>query len=43
VAAPEPDRLDSAMVRALAGTSAALLTVPPDDLSLPDGVAALLR
>lgn len=43
VAAPEPDRLDSAMVRALAGTSAALLTVPPDELSLPDGVAALLR
>lgn len=40
---PQPDRLDSAMVRALAGTSAALLTVPPDDLSLPDGMAALLR
>jgi hypothetical protein len=43
VDAPQPDRLDSAMVRALAGTSAALLTVPPEDVNLPDGVAALLR
>jgi len=43
VASPERDRLDAAMVRALAGTSASLVTVPPDDLSLPDGVAALLR
>jgi hypothetical protein len=43
VDAPQPDRLDSAMVRAVAGTSAALLTVPPDDLSVSDGMAALLR
>lgn len=40
---PQPDRLDAAMLRALAGTSGSLLTVPADDLSLPDGVAALLR
>jgi hypothetical protein len=40
---PQPDRLDAAMLRALAGTSGSLLTVPPDDVSLPDGVAALLR
>ena len=43
VDSPQPDRLDAAMVRALAGTSGALLTIPPEDLSVPDGVAAVLR
>jgi len=43
VDAPQPDRLDAAMLRALARTAGSLLTVPPADLSLPDGVAALLR
>jgi hypothetical protein len=43
VASPQPDRLDAAMVRALAGTSAELLTVPPEDLSLPDSIADVLR
>ena len=43
VAAPQRDRLDAALVRALAGTDASLLTVPPDDVTLPDGIAALLR
>lgn len=40
---PQPDRLDAAMLRALAGTAGSLLTVPPEYLSLPDGVAAVLR
>jgi hypothetical protein len=43
VAVPQRDRLDAALVRALAGTDASLLTVPPDDVTLPDGIAALLR
>jgi Bacterial archaeo-eukaryotic release factor family 2 len=43
VAAPQRDRLDAALVRALAGSDASLLTVPPDDVTLPDGIAALLR
>jgi hypothetical protein len=46
VSAPQRDRLDAAFVRALAGTSASVLTVPPDDVdarALPGGVAALLR
>ena len=43
VAAPQRDRLDAALVRALAGTDASLLIVPPDDVTLPDGIAALLR
>lgn len=43
VSTPQRDRLDAALVRALAATDASLLTVPPDDLTLPDGIAALLR
>lgn len=43
VDAPQPDRLDAAMVRALAGAAAAILIVPDGDVSLPNGVAALLR
>lgn len=43
VSTPQRDRLDAALVRALAGTDASLLTVPPDDVALPDGIAALLR
>jgi hypothetical protein len=31
------------LVRALAGTDASLLIVPADDVTLPDGIAALLR
>jgi hypothetical protein len=43
VAAPQRDRLDAALVRALAGTDASLLIVPAGDVKLPDGIAALLR
>jgi hypothetical protein len=43
VAVPQRDRLDAALVRALAGADASLLTVSPDDVTLADGIAALLR
>jgi hypothetical protein len=43
VPAPQRDRLDAALIRALAGSDASLLTVPPDDATLPGGIAALLR
>jgi hypothetical protein len=43
VADPLRDRFDAAVIRALAGSSASLLTVSPDDVGLPDGVAAVLR
>jgi hypothetical protein len=43
VTAPQRDRLDAAFVRALAGSDASLLAVPPGDVALPDGIAALLR
>jgi len=43
VATPAEDRVDAALVRAVAGTDAALVIMPPEELRLPDGVGALLR
>jgi hypothetical protein len=37
------DRMRSVLVRAAAGTDAAVVTVDPETLQLPDGVGALLR
>ncbi len=43
VADPRQDRLDAALVRALAGSAASLLITPDAHDYLPDGVGALLR
>lgn len=43
VDAPTPERLDAALVRAAAGTEAAIVTLAPGQLEVPDGVAATLR
>jgi hypothetical protein len=43
VDAPTPERLDAALVRAAAGTDAALVTLAPGQLDVPDGLAATLR
>jgi phosphoglycolate phosphatase-like HAD superfamily hydrolase len=43
VADPEQDRLDAALVRAVVGTGARLVTTPNAHDYLPDGIGALLR
>lgn len=43
VEAPTPERLDAALVRAAAGTDAAIVTLAPGQLDVPDGLAATLR
>ena len=43
VADPVLDRLDAALVRAAAGTDAAVVTLAADRLELRDGVGATLR
>jgi Bacterial archaeo-eukaryotic release factor family 2 len=43
VADPAQDRLDAALVRAAAGTGAAILTTAPGQLDLTDGLGAVLR
>jgi hypothetical protein len=43
VAEPVRDRLDAALVRAAAGTDAAVVTLAPGQLDLRDGVGATLR
>jgi hypothetical protein len=43
VSDPVRDRLDAALVRAAAGTDAAVVTLAPGQLDLPDGVGAVLR
>ncbi|HEX6755185.1 MAG TPA: Vms1/Ankzf1 family peptidyl-tRNA hydrolase [Mycobacteriales bacterium] len=43
VDAPTPERLDAALVRAAAGTGAAVVSLAPGQLDLPDGLGATLR
>jgi hypothetical protein len=43
VEAPMPERLDAALIRAAAGTDAAVVTLAPGQLDVPDGLAATLR
>jgi hypothetical protein len=43
VDAPAPERLDAALIRAVAGTDAAVVTLAPGQLDVPDGLAATLR
>jgi hypothetical protein len=43
VGSPEQDRFDSALVRALAGSSAGLLITPNAHQYVQDGIGALLR
>ena len=43
VADPVRDRLDAALVRAAAGTDAAVVTLAPGQLDVPDGDGATLR
>lgn len=43
VRAPREERADEALVRTLVGTSAELVVVPESELSLDEGVGALLR
>ena len=40
---PVPDRLDAALVRAVAGTDASIVTLAPGQLDLPGGLGATLR
>lgn len=40
---PVRDRLDAALVRAAAGTDAAVVSLAPGQLQLPDGIGATLR
>ncbi len=43
ITAPEHDRLDAALVRALAASSARILVTPDAHAYLDDGIGALLR
>jgi hypothetical protein len=43
VADPVPDRVDAALLRAAAGTDAAVVTLASGQLDLPDGIGATLR